>query len=138
MPIMAMKHEVDPRDELLDDLGDLSGYEVTNNQILCAVYIRPNITSGGIYLTDKTVDEDRFQGKAALVVKMGPQAFVDTDNWRFDVKAKVGDWIVFRPSDGWNITLPSKTAKSRKDGVLCRMLDDIHMRMIIPNPDAIW
>lgn len=138
MPIMAMKHEVDPRDHILSELGDLSGYGIANNQLLCAVYIRPKITAGGIHLTDSTVDEDRYQGKAALVVKMGPDAFAETENWQFKVRAEVGDWIVFRPSDGWNITLPSMTANSRKAGILCRMLDDVHMRMIIPHPDAIW
>lgn len=135
MPIMAMVHDVDPAKLLLDQLGDISEHRVTLNQLLCAVYIRPEKTQTGFILPDSYRDEDKYQGKACLVVAMGPDAFVDTEKWSFQVRAKVGDWIMFRPSDGFNVTMPSKT---KRDGVLCRMLDDIHMRMIIPHPDAIW
>ena len=42
MPFMIMDHAVDPKQKLLEDLGDLSTVEIFNNQILVAVYIRPN------------------------------------------------------------------------------------------------
>jgi hypothetical protein len=41
----------------------------------------------------------------------------------------VGDWIYFRPSDGWQITV---------HGQLCRILDDTDVRGRIPAPDAVW
>jgi co-chaperonin GroES (HSP10) len=125
-----MEHEVDPAQALWDSVGDVSKVEVFNNQLLVAVYIRPQKTKSGIYLTDKTTDEDRYQSKVGLVLKKGPMAFDDnTGQWFKDVEIEVGDWIVFRPSDGWSITV---------NNVLCRMIDDTNIKGRVDNPDRVW
>jgi len=130
MPYMEMDHSKDPRDELKKAVGDLSGVEIFNNQILVAVYIRPNKTKGGIYLADSTRDEDKTQGKVGLVLKKGPQAYVDeTNSWFSDIEVNEGDWVYFRPSEGWSITV---------NNVLCRILDDTLVRGRVQKPDHIW
>jgi co-chaperonin GroES (HSP10) len=130
MSNIAMAHEKDPREALLKEVGDLSGVEIFNMQVLVAVYIRPEKTKSGIILSDKTRDEDRFQSKVGLIVKKGPSAFVDDDGkWFSGLDIKEGDWIVFRPSDGWNVTV---------NGTLCRMLDDMSIRGRISHPDQVW
>lgn len=130
MPPMIMQHETDPAVQLKKDLGDLSKVEVFNNQLLVAVYIRPQKTKTGIYLTDKTTDEDRFQSKIGLVVKKGPSAFEDSSGeWFKEVSIDEGDWVIFRPSDGWSITV---------NGVLCRMIDDMNIKGRVQHPDQIW
>jgi len=130
MPFMLMEHKVDPKDKLLEELGDLSSVEVFNNQLLVAVYLRPQKTKSGIYLTDNTTDEDRYQSKVGLVIKKGPSAFEDNNGeWFKDIKITEGDWIVFRPSDGWSITV---------NGVLCRMIDDTNIKCRIDSPDRVW
>jgi co-chaperonin GroES (HSP10) len=130
MPHMVMAHEVNPKDKLLKDIGDLSQIEIFNNQILCAVYIRPQKTKSGIYLTDDTVAEDRNQSKVGLIVKMGDDAFQDdTGAWFHGKTFSENDWVVFRPSDGWSITV---------NNVLCRILEDINVRGRIQHPDQVW
>jgi co-chaperonin GroES (HSP10) len=129
MPHMMMSHEEDPKNKLLDELGDLSEIELFHNQVLLAVYIRPQKTKSGLYLTDKHTDEDRYQSKVGLLVKTGPQAFEQDGNWFSGLDFKDHDWLVFRPSDGWSITV---------NGVLCRIFDDINIRGRIPHPDAVW
>lgn len=130
MPPMIMQHEVDPAIQLKKDLGDLSKVEVFNNQLLVAVYIRPQKTKSGIFLTDATTDEDRFQSKIGLVVKKGPSAFDDsTGEWFKGVSIDEGDWVIFRPSDGWSVTV---------NGVLCRMIDDMNIKGRVQHPDQIW
>lgn len=129
MPHMIMSHDEDPKNKLLDELGDLSEIELFHNQVLLAVYIRPQKTKSGLYLTDKHTDEDRFQSKVGLLVKSGPQAFEQDGNWFSGVDFKDHDWLVFRPSDGWSITV---------NGVLCRIFDDINIRGRVPHPDAVW
>jgi hypothetical protein len=129
MPHMMMSHDEDPKNKLLEDLGDLSEIELFHNQVLLAVYIRPQKTKSGLYLTDKHTDEDRFQSKVGLLVKSGPQAFEQDGNWFSGVDFKDHDWLVFRPSDGWSITV---------NGVLCRIFDDINIRGRVPHPDAVW
>jgi co-chaperonin GroES (HSP10) len=127
---IAMLHELDPREKLLAEIGDLSKFEIFNTGVLVAVYIRPEKTKGGFILTDKTRDEDRYQSKVGLVVKTGPRAFVEDDGKWFDgLNIGVGDWLVFRPSDGWNITV---------HGVLCRFFSDDSFKWRIPHPDEVY
>ena len=130
MPYMRMEHEVDPAQKLIKELGDISNIEIFNNQILVAVYLRPEKTKSGIYMPDKHREEDRYQSKVGLVVKKGPSAFIDTgDNWFKDVTVDLNDWVMFRATDGWGITV---------NNVLCRVLDDTNVRGRIPHPDSVW
>mgnify|MGYP006286249217 CR=1 FL=1 len=138
MPSVAMVHDTDPKEALLAKVGDLSEIDVFGNDILVAVYKRPNKTKSGILLADTTLDEDKWQGKAALVLKMGPAAYLDEDGNKFrDIKE--GDWVVTRPSDGWSCTLNTlKTGVSRDDAVDCRIVTDISIRMRVQDPDSIY
>ncbi len=130
MSAMLMAHDDDPKQKLLDEIGDLSQVELFNNQILVAVYVRPTKTKSGLYLTDKYADEDKFQGKVGLLVGMGPAAFQDdSGQWFNNASFNLHDWLVYRPSDGWSITI---------NGVLCRMLSDTQVKMRIPTPDTAW
>ena len=130
MPHMVMTHEVDPKEKILEEIGDISGLDIYQNQILCAVYVRPEKTKSGLYLTDANRDEDKIQGKVGLLVKLGPIACDDTSGqWFQDVDVDLNDWIVFRPSDGWSVTV---------NGVLCRMIEDVNVRGKIPHPDMVW
>jgi co-chaperonin GroES (HSP10) len=126
---MIMDHETDPKIALLDSVGNLSNIEIFNTQVLVAVYIRPQKTKSGIFLTDKTTDEDRFQSKVGLILKKGESAFEEDGTWFKNIEFNDGDWVVFRPSDGWSITV---------NGVLCRILDDIHVKGRINTPDCVW
>mgnify|MGYP003339874067 CR=1 FL=1 len=49
--------------------------------------------------------------------------------WFNGLEFKLHDWIVFRPSDGWSITVV---------GILCRMLNDVDVRALIDNPDQVY
>lgn len=130
MSSITMLHEKDPKRVLLEQVGDTSSIEIFNMQVLVAVYIRPEKTKGGLFLSDKSRDEDRYQSKVGLILKKGPTAFVDKDGeWFSGLDINEGDWVVFRPSDGWNITI---------NGTLCRMLDDMSVRARIAHPDQVW
>ena len=129
MAFAAMSHETDPRTTITDALGDVDGIELFSNQVLVAVYIRPEKTKSGIYLTSQTLGEDRFQGKVGMIVKTGPDAFMSEGAWNFPTDIAAGDWIVMRPADGWSITV---------NGVLCRILSDTSVKGRISNPDQVW
>jgi len=126
-----LKAEVPPHEELREDMGDISGIEVFNNQILVAIYLRPNKTKGGIFLTETTRDEDKWQGKVGLVLAKGPTAFQTDDSpWFQGVEpVEVGQWVYFRPSDGQGLSI---------NGKMCRLLDDTSIRGRLVRPDQIW
>lgn len=138
MPAVAMLHEVDPREAILKKVGDLSGIEIFGNDILVAIYKRPEKTKSGLILTANTLNEDVHQGKVGLILKMGPTSYIDDDGNRFrDIKE--GDWVVFRPSDGWRVTLNTlQGTYSKDDTVDCRIVSDISVRSRVQDPDSIY
>ena len=130
MPYMRMEHDVDPAEVIRKEMGDISEIEIFHNQVLVAIYIRPEKTKSGLYLSSQTRDEDKYQGKVGLIIKKGADAFVDeSGKWFKGVNLDVGDWIYFRPSDGWQVTVHNQ---------LCRILDDTDVRGRIPQPDVVW
>lgn len=130
MPFMRMEHADDPKEAILNEIGRVDDIGVFNNQLLVAIYMRPEKTKSGIILSDQTRSEDRYQGKVGLVLKKGPTAFVDPDNkWFVDTDVEVGDWVYFRVTDGWSINV---------HGVSCRMLEDTDIRGSTKYPDAVW
>lgn len=118
-------------DEIHEGLADaLDGIQIFHNQILIGVYIRSNVTPGGVHLADQTIDEDKWQGKVGLVLKKGPLAFVSDARNDFggqDVAA--GEWVMYRVSEAPAISV---------NGVHCRLLEDIHVRGVISTPSFIW
>lgn len=127
---MRMEENAKAKEELLASVGDLEHIKVFRNQLLVAIFVRPEKTRAGIILPGMTRDEDKWQGKVGLIVKVGSSAFDDPDGkWFKGLAAKVGDWIVFRPSDGWQLSV---------NEIPCRLIDDVNVRAIIPTPDLVW
>ena len=127
---MKMIHVTDPVQDLKKAVGDLLDIKIYNNWVLCAVYKRPERTASGLYLADTTRKEDEYQGKVGLVIKKGPLAFVDDDKTSFNGQdVELDEWVVFRASDGWALNV---------NGVLCRMLQDVQIRLVVPSPDVVY
>lgn len=121
----------DPAETIRRVVGDITQLELTGVQVLVGTYIRPKATKGGILLTDKLRDEDLYQGKTGLVLKVGPGAFVDGDNadTKFQgFKVMPGDWIFYGVQDGLSLNI---------NGHHCRIVEDVHVRGRIPNPDMV-
>ena len=138
MPAMEMNHETDPKTAILEKVGDLDGVDVFGSDVLVALYIPPEKTKSGIILADSTRDESRWQGKVGLILKLGNTAYVDDDGNKFrDIN--VGDWVVFRPSDGWPFQLNTMQSRISRDGIVdCRVVNDIHIRCRVAHPDLVY
>ncbi len=144
MGAAALKRSaIDPeRQAILDKLGDLSHVTVAQNEFLMAIYVRSNRSPGGLYLTDKTVKEDVYQGKVGLVVKIGAACrFVrqDANGREYGIPVKLHDWVVVRPAETYALDInanPDKLAK--EDFVPCRLAYDDMVRMVVDRPGVIW
>lgn len=130
MRAIKMVHKEDPIAEIAEKLAlILPGITMLGADVLLAIYVRPTITAGGIHLADATRNEDVYQGKVGLVLKMGPIAFEDDDNHRFGgVKPKEGDWVAVRVGDTFQLSLGDWP---------CRIAEDINIRAILTDPDSI-
>ena len=135
MPPMKMLHTQDPKKEIFDKLGmregTIPGFSLQGNRVLIAIYLRPKVTASGIHLADTTRAEDEHQGKASLIVALGPTAFVSDERVQFDdvEVLRVGDWVASFVSHG---------LKCSVNGVSCRIIRDQEITMKIPAPDAVW
>ncbi len=127
---LKMVHAEDPAETIRKAVGDLSEVEVFHNEILVGVYLRPEKTASGIWLSDGIRKEDEYQGNVGLVLKKGPMAFVDDGVAEFHGQnVEVGDWIVFRVNDAWTVSLR---------GVLCRTIEDRLVKMKVAAPDEVY
>lgn len=126
---IRMQHDVDPAKVIYDKLGDMEDVDVFNDRIMLAIYERPTMTKGGIALPEATRAEDQFQGKAAMIVGMGPVARAKAADPELGSGLNIGDWVAIRPSDGWPVRINNQ---------LCRMVSekDVHLR--IGTPDVAW
>lgn len=132
---ISVVHTEDPRESLLRRIGTIPDGVVFGCRILTAIYVPPIVTKteGGIHiapsLQDDDLSESLWQNKSLLVIAMGPDAFVDTDEVQFKQKVSVGDWVWARSSDGMSCDV---------NEIPCRVFDS--ERYIIgklPHPDMV-
>lgn len=127
--IDLVSQATDPKAEMTKKVGNLDQIDVMYNMVLVATYIRPSKTKGGIIRPDQNVEEDVWQGKVGLVLKCGPDAFQDDNDMTFNgQKAEVGEWVVFKVGDAWQLIVGDWP---------CRLVRDSSIRMKLANPTAV-
>jgi hypothetical protein len=134
----------DPAKPLWDAAGDLGDYEVFHNLILIATYVPPLKVMKGpngedivFHETDRAQEENRFQGKIGLVLKTGPIAFQDDGVAKFGgITVKPGDWVVYRPSDGYELYIRDR--RKMNEGLSCRLIEDTFVRGRVKDPSLIY
>ena len=135
MPFMLMEHDEDPAQVIykkvgMTKAGIIPGFQLFGNRVLLGLYERPQKTKSGLYLADKTRQEDEHQGKAAVVLMKGPTAFVSDFHFDFGADSlDVGDWVMMFVSHG---------LKCMVNGQLCRIIRDQDITMKIPYPDTVF
>lgn len=133
MPFMKMVHDVDPRKVIFDKIGmkkgKVQGFHLLRNDVLCGIYERPTQTQSKVFIPDTVRKEDEHQGKAALVVAMGPGSFESDENYTFRAKVQVGDWITLWVHEGRKIVV---------NGQLCRIVRDQDIVARIDEPDSVF
>lgn len=118
------------KSKVMEKIGDLSEIEIPYNQVLLATYVRPEKTKGGIIRTASNVEEDIFQGKVGLILKVGKDAFRDDGDYVFNgFSFQPGEWGVFKVGDAWSVSI--------KD-VPCRIVRDTNIRLKIKTPDIVF
>jgi len=128
--ISRIASSTDPKKAILDAAGDLSGVRLLGDVVLIGTYIRPEKTSGGIIRPDLNVQEDVWQGKVGLVLKLAPDAFADTPEYSFHGNvAAPGDWCVYKVGDAWSVQV---------NGCPCRIVRDVNIRMVVDNPNIVF
>lgn len=113
------------------DPAELDAIQLFGGRLVVAKWIRTK--AGNIILAKDTQNEDRYQGKVGLVIKVGPLAFVndETHDWH-GLSAKVGDWVMYGYNDGADFDYqPAGTFEK----VPCKTIDETDVKMVLTRPD---
>lgn len=129
---LEMQHDEDPKLVIQRDwdLYKASYRQPMGARLIVGVYKRPERLKSGIILSDKTREEDNYQGRVGLILAMGPLAFVEDDRHSWPgQRPAIGDWVGFRVGDTSPFLLPN--------GRHCRFVEDVAVQVILDNPDHI-
>ena len=109
-------------------------YECGPTDVIVVKWIRKKLTPN-LLASAKTQQEDEWQGKIGLVLKVGSHAFQDEGDIKFHgFRVNPGDWVQFRNSDGDDFGLiPVGTMNQYH----CRRLWHGHVTARIPHPDMV-
>lgn len=107
----------------------LDNVQLMRNRVVVGTFVRPG-KIGTIILPDRMRDEDRFQGKAGVVLALGPSAFHFAEDPMPSEIPKIGDWVFYRPAETSEICIG--------EGAPCRMLYDDVVVGILKDPRLIW
>jgi co-chaperonin GroES (HSP10) len=133
MGLAKLVHKEDPAAAIWRELGDaLDGFDIAAQSVLLGTYLRPDDvqTEGGILIPHAAVKDDAYQSKVGLVLKLGRRAFVDDEHVAWNgYRCDVGDWVVFRASDGMKLQIRE---------VHCRLISDVYLKMKVPTADAVY
>ena len=112
-----------PTDKILDRLPNPTGW-----RILVLPYKGQGKTKGGIILSDTTIEERGFTTVTALVLKVGPDAYRDTERFPNGPWCKKGDWIIFGRYAGSRFGI---------EGGEVRILNDDEIIAVVKDPEDI-
>ena len=121
----------DPKEQIFKAVGDIENEVVLHSQVLVATRPGSQYHPGTkILRTDRSLQEDQFQGTIGLVLKVGPGAYVDAPGAQFHgMKIEEGDWVLCRPSDGMSLYIRE---------VPCRLFEDVHIKIKVHDPEIYW
>ena len=112
-----------PTDKILDRLPDPTGW-----RILVLPYKGQGKTKGGIILSDETIEERGYTTVTALVLKVGPDAYRDTERFPNGPWCKKNDWIIFGRYAGSRFGI---------EGGEVRILNDDEIIAVVKDPEDI-
>ena len=110
-------------DKALERLPNPTGW-----RLLVLPYKGQGKTKGGIILSDTTIEERGFTTVTALVLKVGPDAYRDTERFPNGPWCKKGDWIIFGRYAGSRFGI---------EGGEVRILNDDEIIAVVKDPEDI-
>lgn len=115
--IQESKKKEDKRMEL-DKLPKATGW-----RIIILPHKGVEKTKGGLFLTDKAVEEQQLTTNVGLVLDVGPDAYADKEKFPNGPWCKKNDWIVFAKYAGSRIRIEGGEIRILNDDEILAKLD---------------
>ena len=97
-------------------------------QLLVALTTQEEKTEGGVYVPDEWREREELAGIAAMVLRVGPDAFVDETRFPSGAYCKEGDWIIMKAYSGFRVEI---------HGQKFRLINDDCVRAVIEDPRGV-
>jgi|TARA_R110000824_G_scaffold50752_3_gene141496 chaperonin GroES len=100
----------------------------TGWRVLILPYQGKKTSKGGVFIPDEIVARETLATVCGYVLKIGPDAWKDSDKFPAGAYCKEGDWVIFGRYAG---------SRFKIDGGEVRLLNDDEILATITNPDDI-
>ena len=97
-------------------------------QLLVALSTQEEKTEGGVYVPEEWREREETAGIAAMVLRMGPDAFTDKSRFPSGAYCKDGDWIIMKAYSGFRVEI---------HGQQFRLINDDCVRAVIEDPRGV-
>jgi co-chaperonin GroES (HSP10) len=81
-----------------------------------------------VYVPEEWREREETAGIAAMVLRMGPDAFADTSRFPSGAYCKDGDWIIMKAYSGFRVEI---------HGQKFRLINDDCVRAVIEDPRGV-
>ena len=108
---------------LIDSLPQPSGW-----RLLVLPFTPKEKTSGGIIISQESLDRLRIATNCGYVLKIGPLAYYDKEKYPTGPWCKKGDWVIFARYAGSRLPI---------EGGEVRILNDDEVLGTIPDPESV-
>ena len=98
--------------------------QATGWRIIVLPYKGVDKTKGGLYLTDKAVEEQQLTTNVGLILSMGSDAYADKDKFPNGPWCKKGDWVVFARYAGSRVKIEGGEIRILNDDEVLAKLKD--------------
>ena len=110
-------------ESLIDSLPKPSGW-----RILVLPFTPKDKTSGGLIISQESLDKARIATNCGYVLKIGPLAYLDKEKYPTGPWCKKGDWVIFARYAGSRLPI---------EGGEVRILNDDEVLGTIPDPESV-
>mgnify|MGYP003637334447 FL=1 len=96
----------------------------TGFQLLIALPEQDEKTEGGVYVPDDFRQREETASITGMVLKMGPDAFVDVSGFPNGPYCKKGDWIIMQAYTGTRVSIHGKEFRLINDDCVKAIIED--------------
>jgi chaperonin GroES len=98
--------------------------QATGWRMIVLPYRGTEKTKGGLYLTDKAVEEQQLTTNVGMILSMGTDAYADKDKFPNGPWCKKGDWVVFARYAGSRVKIEGGEIRILNDDEILAKLKD--------------
>jgi len=98
--------------------------QATGWRLVVLPYKGVDKTKGGLYLTDKAIEEQQLTTNVGLILSVGSDAYGDKDKFPNGPWCKKGDWIVFARYAGSRVKIEGGEIRILNDDEVLAKLKD--------------